>query len=250
VIRSDAHREAYLDALAEADDGDLEPLVDLFANVISADLNDAITFVRSAHGRDVRAIARAAADAARRHVVQSETALRAVTDHYRQLAGLRLRDVAGELNGAFTAAIPGLHSTKLAWLVHDGADGSRSGQARGRWREQIVRAASEYGYDPDLGHHCRWVALKLPVATSDALPWHVVVSFHHKVSRAGVMAAVLFLTTQEDALASVAVADDRPVILGGRRELTFSDGRPHDQRFQAWLDTSLTAALEEWQARI
>ena len=181
VIRSEAHREAYLDALADADDGDLEPLVDLFANVISADLNDAITFVRSAHGRDIHAIALAAADAARRHVVQSETALRAVTDHYRKLAGLRLRDVAGELTSAFTTAIPGLHSTQLAWIVNDGTDTSRSNEARGRWREQIVRAAGEYGYDPDLSHYSRWVALKLPVATSDALPWHVVISFHHRV---------------------------------------------------------------------
>ena len=250
VIRGDAHREAYLDALAEADGGDLEPLVDLFANVISADLNDAITFVRSAHGRDIHAIALAAADAARRHVVQSEKALRAVTDHYRQLAELCLRDAAGELSSAFTATIPGLHSTHLAWLVHDGTGGSRSNAARGHWREQIVRAASEYGYDPDLSHYRRWVALKLPVATPDALPWHVVVSFHHKVSRAGVMAAVLFLTTEEDALSNATVADDRPVILGGRRELTFSDGHPHDQRFHAWLDAALTTALEEWQARI
>jgi len=250
VIRSDTQRDAYLDALADADDGDLEPLVDLFANVISADLNDAITFVRSAHGRDIHAIALAAADAAQRHVVQSETALRAVTDHYRKLAGLRLRDAAGELTSAFTSAIPGLHSTQLAWIVNDGTDTSRSSEARGRWREQIIRAAGEYGYDPDLSHYSRWVALKLPVATPDALPWHVVVSFHHRVSRAGVMAAVLFLTTQEAALGSAPLADDRPVILGGRRELTFSDSHPHDQRFHAWLDASLTTALEEWQARI
>jgi hypothetical protein len=249
VIRSDAHRDAYLDALAEADDGDLEPLVDLCANIISADLNDAITFVRSAHGRDIRAIALAAADAARRHVTLNESGLRSVTDHYRELAGLRLREVAGELTIAFNASIPGLHSTQLAWIVPD-AGGTRPTEARGRWREQIVRVAGEYGYAPDLSHHRRWVALKLPVATPDALPWHIVVSFHHKVSRAGVMAVVLFLTTLEESATNASAADDRPVILGARRELTFSDSHPHDERFRAWLDTALTTALEEWQARI
>jgi Fic family protein len=250
VILSDEHRDAYLDALAEADNGDLEPLVELFANVISADLNEAITFVRSAHGRDVHAIALAAADAARRHVIHSDPGLRAVTDHYRQIAGVRLREVAGEISGAFSAAIPGLHSTQLAWIVPDASDGGRSNEARGRWREQIVRAAGEYGYVPDLSHYRRWVALKLPVATADALPWHIVVSLHHKVSRAGVMAAVLFMTTLEDTFSSASGADDRPVILGGRRELTFSDSHPHDERFSAWLEAALTNALEEWQARI
>jgi len=65
VIRDDAHREAYLDALCTADDGDLGSLVSLFANVVSNDLDDAITFVRTMHGRDIKAIATAAAEALR-----------------------------------------------------------------------------------------------------------------------------------------------------------------------------------------
>jgi hypothetical protein len=70
------------------------------------------------------------------------------------------------------------------------------------------------------------------------------------MSRAGVMAAVVFLTTLEDALGTVPAADDRPVILGGRRELTYSQGEVREERFRAWLDTALIAALEEWQARL
>jgi Fic family protein len=250
VIRHDAHREAYLDALVEADGGDLKPLVDLFANVVSADLNDAITFVRSAHGRDVQAIATAAVEATKRHVIQNETSLRNVTEHYRRVAAARLREVAGELGNAFSAGFPGLASTHLAWLVQDEGAGARTANARGGWREQIVHAANEYGYTPDFSHHKRWIAMKLPTATLDAQPWHIVVSFHHKLSRAGVMAAVVFLTTLEDALGSAPTSDDRPVILGGRRELTFGVSEVRDERFLAWLDTALIAALEEWQARL
>ena len=46
VIRDEEHREPYLDALEAADDGDLKPLVDLFADIQAADLGDALTLVR------------------------------------------------------------------------------------------------------------------------------------------------------------------------------------------------------------
>ena len=46
VIRDEEHRDPYLDALEAADDGDLEALVDLFADVEAADLEDALTLVR------------------------------------------------------------------------------------------------------------------------------------------------------------------------------------------------------------
>jgi hypothetical protein len=250
VIRHDVHREAYLDALVEADGGDLKPLVDLFANVVSADLNETITFVRSARGRDIRAIAVAAADATRRHVIQSEPNFRVITEHYRKVAAARLREAASELGSAFTAAFPGLTSTQLAWIVQDEGERATSSEARGRWHDQIVHAASEYGYTPDFSHPRRWIALKLPVATPDAQPWHVVVSFHHKMSRAGVMAAVVFLTTMEGELGRALTTDDRPTILGSRHELTYSGSEVREERFRSWLDAALITALEEWQARL
>ena len=106
VIRDDVHREAYVDALVEADAGDLKPLVDLFANVVSADLNDAITFVRSSHGRDIATIAAAAAEAARRHVVHDERSLRMVTDQYRRLAGARLARCGGPVESRVLRGVP------------------------------------------------------------------------------------------------------------------------------------------------
>lgn len=250
VVRDDLHREAYREARSEADGGDLEPLVELFANTISDDLNDAITYVRSSRGRDVHAIALAAADAARRHIVHSDAGLRAVTDHYRGVARARLREVAAELGAAFSAALPGLRSNQLAWIVLDEPEGSRFAEARGRFLDQITRAAGGHGYAPDLTHYKRWVAMRLPVATPDVLPWHVVVAFHHKVSRAGVMAAVLFLTTLEESSTGAGTAGGPPVIAGARHEHTYSDSHPHDERFRAWLDPALATALEEWQARL
>jgi hypothetical protein len=251
VMRGDVHREAYLNALAEADAGDLKPLVDLFANVVSAELNAAITFVRAAHGRDIGAIAAAAAHAARRFAVQDERSSRQITDQYRKLAGTRLRDVAGELTRAFTEVLPGLRSEQHAWIVSDDLELRSSGGARGRWREQITRAADGYHYTADLNQYKRWVGIKLPGATPGAQRWHIVVSFHHKESRVGVMTAVLFLTTSDEADARTAASDvARPMILGAQREFIHSGSHPQDERFLSWLDAALTSALEEWQARI
>jgi Fic family protein len=46
VIRDEEHRDPYLDALEAADSGNLKPLVDLFADVQGADLNDAVSLLR------------------------------------------------------------------------------------------------------------------------------------------------------------------------------------------------------------
>ena len=45
VIRDEEHRDPYLDALEAADDGDLKPLVDLFADVQAVDLADALSLI-------------------------------------------------------------------------------------------------------------------------------------------------------------------------------------------------------------
>jgi hypothetical protein len=251
VIRDEGHREAYVDALGEADRGDLKPLVDLFANIVSADLNEAITFIRAARGRDIAAIAAAAAAAARRFAHHDDRALRQVTDHYRKLAGLRLREVAGLLSRAFTEAIPHLATAQHAWIVPDDQEVRMSTGARGRWREQLVHVASECGYVPDLSQYKRWVAMELPGATRDAQRWHLVVSLHHKESRAEVLSAVVFLTVCEDADNGTLTTDSvRPAILGAKHEFTHSGTHTNDDRFLAWLDAALVSALEQWQARI
>lgn len=156
VIRDDAHRERYLDALRTADDGDLAPLVSLFANVVSNDLNDAITFVRTMHGRDVKAIAAAAAEAAQRRLTVDETVLIRLTDHYAQIAYTRLTEVANELETAFESIvndIPSGMSRAYAEALDSGPNMTWRQEPR-LWRRQVIRVASEYGYSPDLGRCC------------------------------------------------------------------------------------------------
>jgi hypothetical protein len=118
----------------------------------------------------------------------------------------------------------------------------------GRWRYAISRAAPTYQYSPDLKRYKQWVTLRLPGPELGSGSWHVVVSFHHKESRSETMAAVTILTSAEP-LAEIDIAD-RLVIPTASREFTYSGGPPQDDRFRAGLDSALTTALEEWQARI
>lgn len=250
VIRDDDHRERYLDALRTADDGDLGPLVSLFANVVSNDLNDAITFVRTMHGGTIREIAVAAAKAAKRRMTVDETVLVELTDHYAQIAYTRLAEVAADLEGAFADLLGDIPSgTERAYAeALDSGPNMTWRQEPRAWRHQVIQVANEYGYSPDLARYRREIALQLPDTDLNTARWYVAVSFHHQASRSGAMAAVLFLTSIEDPVTGA--VGDSPVVPGSNREFAYVGGYRQDDRFRAWLDAALTTALEAWQARI
>jgi Fic family protein len=250
VIRDDDHRERYLDALEIADGGDLGPLVSLFANVVTADLNDAITFVRTMHGRDVKSIAAAAAEASLRRFTEEEAGVVGLTNHYAVLTHNRLTEVGHELEAAFRAQIdePFLYRERVYAEAYDGGPYDRWREEPRLWRWQSVKAASSYGYIPDLTRYRREVGLQLPDGGMNVARWHVAVSFHHKEARSTAMAAVLFLTTVDES--NVGDRMGESVVLGTDREFTFSGSQQQDDRFRAWLDAGLLKLLEEWQARI
>jgi Fic family protein len=250
VIRDDDHRERYLDALRDADNGDLDHLVSLFANVVSADLNDAITFVRTMHGRDIKAIAAAAAEASLRRFTEVEAGVVSLTDHYAESAYTRLVEIARELELAFESHIDRAMNYReriLADAYDGGPNDAWREEPRG-WRRQSLYAAEELGYAPDLNRCRREVGLQLPDSGLSPVRWHIAVAFHHKDTRSNVMAAVIFLTTVDTSNAWRPY--DTTVISGTKREFTYSVGPPQDDRFQAWLDSALTTVLEAWQARI
>ena len=76
--------------------------------------------------------------------------------------------------------------------------------------------------------------------------WNVVVSFHHKEVRSGVMAVIAFLTGSTPEQAEV-----RPVILGSDNELSYSSSNVDiKDDFKSWLEQSLAKLLSTWQTRV
>jgi Fic family protein len=236
VIRDQEHRESYLQALEAADGGDLAPLVSLFANVQSRDLEDAITFVREMRGEGIHEVGRAAADAVKRRIQQDEALIAATTERLLTIAENRFHEIRADLERSFDEA-----AIRLDAVVTRSNDETESW-----WYQQIVSAAREYNYYADLGRSRRWVRLRLRVPSVNIPTWYIVVSFHHKEQRAGLMAAVVFLTSSE-----AGVEDPRPVILGANNEFTYSSRSDRsDEGFHTWLDAALTRVLQEWQSRI
>lgn len=242
VVRDDDHRERYLDALGLADAGDLKPLVDLFANIVSGDLNDAITFVRTMHGRNIREIAAAAAEAAKRRTRHDDRSVHELTARYLSLTDRRLAEIVQELNVAFDSELGGAEEHRNATLSWTGWPPTTSAVERSN--AQVRYAAEAHQYAPNLSRPTGWYVLTLPDTEWTGANWVVVVSFHHRV-QPGVMAAELMLTTEDSDN-----VDHRPVILGAKSEFTYSGSYPQDERFRAWLDAAITNALEAWQARI
>lgn len=236
VIRDIEHRDAYLDALASADRSDLGPLVSLFANIQIQDLENAVTFVREMRGAGISEIARSAADAARRRIQQDEDTVRQMTDHFIILSTQRLEEISYDIRRAFSES--GLN---LDTSVFSNSDRSASW-----WNHQIIISAKKLRYFADLERYRRWTQIRLSILGSNLPKWNIVVSFHHKESRAGLMAAVVFLTT-----ADAGWEEERSVVLGSVHEFTYSSStRIADDDFLAWLDEAVKIALEAWQARL
>jgi len=236
VIRNEEHKNIYIDALEKADAGDLAPLVNLFANIQTADLENAITFVRDIRGEGIKDIATAAANATKRRLDQDEEAVATLTAELADIAEARLTEVSRELQQAFSEAGVTLDAT----VLRDNAENE------GYWHQQIVSAAKEYRYYADLSRFKHWIQMRLNIRSGNVARWHIVVSFHHKESRAGLMAAVVLLTTSETGF-----EEARPVILGADREFTYSSGsRVSTDDFRAWLEGAIKRLLEHWQSRI
>lgn len=236
VIRDAEHKSLYIAALEAADAGDLQPLVNLFANIQSADLESAITFVREIRGEGVRQIASAAAAAARRRRQEHEAQLDAAAGAVVEQAENRLREVAVELEQAFDSEGVSLYTTVMQ------SDESNATW----WHYQVVSAAKRYGYFADLGRPRRWVQLRLALEGPGSTRWNLVVSFHHKEVRTGSMAAVAFLTTTDTGL-----EETRPLELGTSSEFSFSAStRELVPAFSQWLDDAVASLLDKWQARL
>jgi len=236
VVRDAEHKTLYIAALETADHGDLQPLVSQFANIQSTDLEAAITFVREIRGEGIGQIASAAARAAKRRLQEGEQKLESATEELVQISNARLSEVATELQVAFEHEDVFLSASVM----------SSSEANENWWHYQLVSAASRYGYFADLGRPRRWVQLRLAFDAPESSRWNLVVSFHHKEVRSGLMAAVAFLTTTEAGL-----EEARPLELGSSSEFSFSvSTRELAPAFSQWLDEAVSVLLDRWQARL
>ena len=240
VIRDTDHREQYLDALASADDGDLRPLVDLFADIQVSDLTEAIGAVRTVRGEGLVRVSESAAAQVARRLTREEDAIVSVSDDLVLQAEQVFGSVAAELRRAFQKVDVGLRATVR-----------RSSEENEHWwRYQIVQCAKQYNYFADLSKPRRWASLKLQV---DGLPdASIVLSLHHRGRVPGIMAGAVFLTLTGQSGNSTDINDD---IDGFDTECAphpfgFTTSTQNvEQRFDTWLREAIESSVDAWQRR-
>lgn len=246
VIRDSEHRESYLDALEAADRGDLEPLVDLFADVQTADLGEAMQFVRSLRGEPVVSLAESVAIRAKQKQAASQARAEALLDALCGIAETRLGEVAAEVERQFE--LQGVQVRARALPDDPGK--------RDWWRAQIIGTAQHFDYYADL-RQPRWINLRLRLPDLERTQTRFVLSLHAIGRAADLHAATAFLSTtlsgpgDEESRAELdlhgefTVACDRPFRF--RTETT--DEKGTKERFRAWLDETIQHGLSIWAER-
>ena len=240
VIRDEEHREAYLDALSAADDGDLKPLVDLFADIQIADLQDAISSIRSLRGETLLSVTDSLAERVKRRKEVSQQHAAGVIDDLLQIATLRLQEAAAELQRALgtdvSAQVLGDDDNKTDW-----------------WSWQIIESARKHQYYVDLNSPRRWVSLRLGLPTIEKIEPRLVISLHAVGRAADLYSVTAFLTnpmnTSEDISSNrweSTVVSDRPFQF--RAETTLVEHI--DIQYRDWLDRTIENALNVWGERL
>ena len=101
VVRDQEHRDLYFDALAAADAGDLQPLVDLFAEIQIRDLNEAMRSLRELRGVAIPSVSRSLAERARRSKEAAQAETSELVERLADIAAVRLEEAAAEIRRAF-----------------------------------------------------------------------------------------------------------------------------------------------------
>ncbi|WP_428099584.1 Fic family protein [Candidatus Rariloculus sp.] len=243
VIRDQEHREQYLDALGNADSGDLKPLVDLFADIQISDLRDSIESLRELRGEPVIRAVESLAERARHRKATSIEQATQVTESLIQIAQTRLDEAGGEIDRAF-------HKQGIAVQAQIFPDEK---EKRDWWSWQIIKAAKKHGYYADLSRPRRWVALRLRLPEFENEETRLVLSLHAVGQAAGLQAATVFLTSPLDNGEGSGFRQWQSDVVS-ERPFRFAaiTSRPDkiEERFRDWFEKTIEAGLSKWGERL
>ncbi len=239
VIRDQEHRQRYLEGLESADDGDLKPLVDLFADVQIEDLRASIEMFRELRGKPLLNVAQTLAKRVRRRKSASRERAAEVLDRLIESARVRLDESRGELELAFGGQ-------EVSFKCHVGTDDE---DTRDWWSWQIMEAARRHQYHADLKRPRRWAMLRLSLPELEGEGGRIVLSLHAVGRAADLHAATMFLTwplEHDDGSSSRRwrneVLSDDPF----RFAAETSPPEVIEKRFRTWFESNLVAALSVW----
>jgi Fic family protein len=241
VTRDD--RLAYIQALEEADDGDLQALVELFARLEKRAFVGALSEAGAIlQRRQVDQVIEAARDVLERR----QRALQEEWERARQLAKDLLEDAYRRFDqvvATLRREIGAYNESYRFFADHELFDGERDHY----YRWQIIQAANKLDYFANVSPGYRaWARLVLCTDTQA----EVLVSFHgigHEF-RGVLVASIIFFRREESEegereIADLVVSSDELFQLN-----YLEDPAQARDRFAQWLDEGLVSALEVWRS--
>jgi hypothetical protein len=241
VTRDD--RLAYIDALEEADAGDLRPLVSLFARLQKRAFVGALSEAGAIlQRRQVDHVIEAARDVLDRR----QRALQEEWDRAREVAAVLLDDAFARLDqvaGRLRSELGAYNDSYRFRADREQFDGDRDHYFR--W--QIIQAAKKLDYFANPAPRYRaWARLVLTTDTQA----DILISFHgigHEF-RGVLVASMVFFRREETEdgereIADLVVASDEPFQINYLEDLEQAK-----DRFVRWVDDGLVTALEVWRS--
>jgi Fic family protein len=241
VVRNEQHKEIYLDALERADQEDLKPLIDLFADIQIQDLSKAMETLRELRGEGITRIASSAAERVKLKEQVTEEEARQLTQQLVAVAQTKLEEIRSELELSFRR-----QGVRIDASVFQNTD-----ERATWWTFQIIQTARHHGYRADLDRLRYWVQLRLRLDQLGRTQTNVIVSFHHNATVPGLMVATAFLSTSTAEPSDDTFREEWEVTPIGDQAFTYSTShREPETAFRSWLDQAMENALDQWQSRI
>lgn len=242
VINRD-RREEYIRALETADQGELEPLISLFANIQKNAFVHALSVSDDVlHGQEaVEQLVHSAAErlrARRDAKLKEREKVFEVSRELEHLTYQRLKTLAAEL----TTELRLIDSTYSARAL------ASTGNSDHWFRTQIIETARKLGYFADTRTYRQWVKLRIREERQADL----VFSFHALgVEFLGSMAVSAFMEFRDK-------DEETRVQVGGPYQASsevfqFSYNEDKQRvilRFEKWLNQALIAGLDQWRRQL
>ncbi|MBD2771036.1 Fic family protein [Iningainema tapete] len=243
VINRDLRNE-YIDALQDADKGDLASLVNLFAKIQKKAFVKALSLSENVLN-DHKPLKQVISAGIERLKARKEKQIQQMQIQAFALAE-KLEDIAEEKFGAVALTLNNeLNELEESYF----SDVKRSDKSNDYWfRQQIIQTARSLEYYADTRTYRSWVKLKI----KEDRQTEIILSFHALgFEFLGIMAASAFIEYR-DRTDEQEVTSEIPRVLCSE-VFQFSSNEQEDtvvQRFMPWLDDVLLVGLDQWRKQL
>ncbi|MBF0135296.1 MAG: Fic family protein [Magnetococcales bacterium] len=250
VVIRDRDRKMYIQALENADQGDLKPLCDLFAYNQRESILAALGIEQSVHqARHAEEILASGLQLLKERFASETNRMDRVFEYaetLRKKTENRFAAIVDTMNTELSALTP--PGLPRAYRALRDSQGNHS-EKRQYFRNEIIQVAGKYKYHVNFSKNCSWASMTIQTMNH----FQFVVALHgmgpvHK----GIMAAsgfTLFRVPREGQKGTE-TTDIQPASPDYFQFNYVESQESVEKRFQEWLESSLAIALAEWRRSI